>query len=236
MACSLILTANAGVIMTVGDRQFLVDALHNEKMPGFSAVPPNVLPAVWRRFQSCAPTAVITTHAHPDHVSTALWNEARLRWPASFFISPGAPLEGTIVLNDPRQRIFLAGAALDAVRLPHQGSGFEPIVNYGFFFEIDGFNVLIPGDCSVSALDMLSELIAGRHVDVALLNFPWITLSGPRDFVLNSIAPSHLVLFHLPFREDDSEGYRPAAFKEANVISSVAVRLLSEPFQEVVVE
>jgi hypothetical protein len=233
--CSLALTANAGVILTIGDIVLMIDALHGEKMPGFSTVPPDVLSRVWNKFLIRTPTVILATHVHPDHVSAALWDEARLRWPACFFLSPGCPLKGTIVLKEPWHHITCMGINIDTMRLPHEGSAYDTVVNYGYFLDVGGFTVLIPGDCAIDATPKISELIAGRHVDLALLNFPWVTLSEPRAFVQETIAPSHLALFHLPFIEDDSEGYRPAAFMAAKELSGVDVWVLSEPFQEVVI-
>jgi hypothetical protein len=120
------------------------------------------------------------------------------------------------------------------MRLPHDGAKYRTIYQYGYFLDIAGFTVLHAGDCAVMETGALSELVGGRHVDLALLNFPWIVLSGPRAFVRDRLAPSHTAAFHVPFEEDDSEGYRKAAFRAAERLRPMDVRVLSEPLQEIV--
>lgn len=235
MTCSLTLTANAGVILSVGNKEILIDALHNKKVRSFSTVPRDIIAAVRNRYAVCSPSMFLATHIHADHISAELWDDARRRWPECVFISPAPPLDGTIVLKPPHQSFAVDGIKVNAVRLMHEGIDFESVVNFGYFLEIDGFTVLIPGDCALKATKELTELIAGRRVDLALLNFPWITLSKPRKFVLETIAPSHIVMFHLPFENDDLMGYQAAAVKAAQNLPPLDVRLLSKPFEELVI-
>ncbi|SHH72933.1 Metallo-beta-lactamase superfamily protein [Sporobacter termitidis DSM 10068] len=236
MKCKITLTANAGVIVSAGGKELVIDALHCDKVPVFSAVPPEVLDAVWDRYRDKPPDLVLATHAHYDHVSPALWRKARRRWPSSVFIAPVGYLGGTVVLAGQRQTVSLPGITVDAMRLPHDGAKYKLLYHYGYFIDIGGFTVLVPGDCAAAASDMLLELTAGRRTDLALLNFPWITRAGPRAFVRDVLTPVHTAAFHLPFAQDDSRGWRPAAFKAAAGLSPLDVRVLSEPLQEITID
>jgi L-ascorbate metabolism protein UlaG (beta-lactamase superfamily) len=235
MDCVLTLTANAGVIVEIGKTRILIDALHNEKIPGFSAVTPEILSAIGEKFRICEPTAVIATHAHPDHASADLWNKARCRWPNTRFISPGFPLIGTDELSVERQQLQLESGTIDAVRLPHEADAKMETKHYGYLLELDGCGILVPGDCSIDAASQLHAFVGGRQVDIALLNFSWITLPKARAIIEEQFYFGHLVLYHLPFLEDDVDGFRDAAFKAVESMSAQNSRILSEPFQTIVI-
>lgn len=232
MKCEVTLTANAGVIIAIDGKEILIDALHNEKTPRFSTLSSEMLEAVWSRFSQRVPLAVFATHLHQDHFSRSLWNEAHTRWPETSFVSPKADLESTIMLKDLKESFALDEVHVDAMLLPHEGKEYKSVVNYGYIIEIKGFTILILGDCALEATDKILELINGRSIDLALLNFPWITLTKPRAFIQNILAPKHLGLIHLPFPQDDRGGYLPAAKKSAKSLFPMDVHVLCEPMQK----
>ena len=120
---------------------------------------------------------------------------------------------------------------MDFMRLTHEGAQYREVPHYGCILEYDGFRVLIAGDCAV-ADPQLRDFIGNRPIDLALLNFPWVTLRKGRHFIEQAIRPEHLVVYHLPFSHDDRWGYRDAAVKSAGQLQGVPdVRLLLEPFQ-----
>ncbi|WP_300764260.1 hypothetical protein [uncultured Oscillibacter sp.] len=54
-------------------------------------------------------------------------------------------------------------------------------------------------------------------------------MEEPRD--LGRCAARHLLLCHLPFAEDDTNGYLDAAFRAARIIDLPDIRLLTRPLQ-----
>lgn len=233
MQCEVTLTANAGVMLAVGGKHILIDALHDEKIQGFSTLSADTLSAVWTKFEVRGPDVVTATHLHPDHASKSLWNEARLRWPGSTFISPTVRLDGSVTLEMPKENVTLEDIKIDAMLLPHEGEEYASVVNYGYFMEVKGFTILVLGDCAVSATDKILELIGPRQVDLAILNFPWVTLTRPRAFVQNVLAPKHLVLVHLPFPQDDRGGYLDATRKAMKSLLPMDAHTLSEPMEKI---
>ena len=82
--------------------------------------------------------------------------------------------------------------------------------HYGLLLQEDDFTVLVPGDCAVGNA-ALQNLTRGKHIDVALMNFPWVALRKGRDYIREELDWSHLLVYHLPFAADDAGGYRRAA-------------------------
>ena len=98
------------------------------------------------------------------------------------------------------------------LKLPHDGHQFKDCAHYGLRILLFGRSILIPADCSVGSC-ALEEMLNGCPVDVAFLNFPWISLKKGREFLADVINPKQVVVYHLPFAEDDRNRYRESAEK-----------------------
>ena len=81
----------------------------------------------------------------------------------------------------------------------------------------------------------LARAVGDTRIDLAILDFPWITLRGGRAFLESHIRPTHIVAYHLPFAEDDGNGYRLAAAKAAQRMAG-DVRLLLEAMQTEIIK
>ena len=160
-----------------------------------------------------------------------LEREAMMRNPETAYLVSDEEFDRQLVLAGPSSHLTLEGLHMDFMRLTHEGAQYREVPHYGCILEYDGFRVLIAGDCAV-ADPQLRDFIGNRPIDLALLNFPWVTLRKGRHFIEQAIRPEHLVVYHLPFSHDDRWGYRDAAVKGAGQLQGVPdVRLLLEPFQ-----
>lgn len=228
--CAVTLTASSGVLLDFGGHGCAIDALHGKKTRSWSTVTPDMLPALWSAFGPEGPELVLATHGHPDHFSPVLWGEALRRWSGAVFISP----EGggrTIAPMGLTFRCRVGDMELEARRLTHEGREYADTPHWGYLISCLGVTVLHAGDCAVCAPE-LADWLDGRRPDIAVLDFPWLTLSRGRRFAEEVIRPEHLFLCHLPFAPDDTEGYRAAAMAAAAGETVIPdVRCLLEPFQ-----
>ena len=97
------------------------------------------------------------------------------------------------------------------------------------------FRILIAGDCEVAS-PALRDTLAGQAVNLAILDIPWLTLPQGRAFVREVIRPEHLLVYHLPFPEDDCFGYRKAAEWAVVKLPEVPdIRLLEAPLQSEII-
>lgn len=213
------LSANAGVSIQIGKHRIWVDALHEEKQPGFSAVTPELYQKILRSDLFCFPDYICVTHCHPDHYSAAMLNDAKKRWPNAQLCLPGN--EATVGTKD---------LTLEFIPLPHEGAQYADVLHYGILICAEGKHILIAGDCE-TASPVLAEAVGERQIDLAILNFPWVTLSKGRAFLTQRLKPKHILLCHLPFEEDDENGFRASAQRNAQLLKDLDVRLLSEPLQ-----
>lgn len=234
--CQVTLSANAGAAIELGGFRLWVDALHDEKVPGFSTVTRSLWAAVRAHPAFAAPDLLFFTHCHPDHFSQRLAREALELWPQANIVLPEDRFPGQALLSGRRERVRLPNLTLDFIRLTHEGPRYADKPHYGCILESRGFRVLLTGDCRLCAPELREFLEESGPVDLAILDFPWLTLPQGRNFIQSFIRPKTLLVCHLPFREDDIYGYRAAAVKSVPRLEGVDVRLLTEPLQQEALE
>ncbi len=215
---SVTLSANAGVCVGFGDTCIWVDALHRQKAPGFSALSDDLLAqmAAHPAFQN--PSAICYTHCHGDHFSRELTEQAARRWPQARILMPEP---GIHTLGDIR---------LSFLPLPHEGSRYASVPHCGLLLSGGGRNLLIAGDCATGS-DALSRALGDTPVHGAVFPFPWLTLKKGREMLKDRFSGAVLLFYHLPFAEDDENGYRAAARRARLQLPDRDIRLLTEPLQ-----
>lgn len=214
------LSANAGVSVQFGKHRIWVDALHEEKQSGFSAVSDELYQQVLESPAFAAPDHICVTHCHPDHYSERMLANAKKLW-------------GNVQLCFPQMEAYQVKngeLTLEFIPLPHEGAQYADVVHCGIIISAGEKNILIAGDCE-TASSALMDAVGERQVDLAILNFPWVTLSRGRAFLTQKLKPKHILLCHLPFEEDDVGGFRESAQRSARLLMDMDVRLLCEPLQ-----
>ncbi len=225
-------SANAGVALRLGSVRLWVDAVHENPVSGFSTLSPAFQGTVMNHPDFQKPNLIFFTHCHPDHFSRRLLEQAMERWPLAEVILPERQCARQLLLSQPRERLILPELSAQFIRLPHEGKEYAAMAHYGCLLDHEGFRILIPGDCAVASPVLREFLQETGPVDLALLNFPWITLSKGRRFIEEFIRPRHLAVYHLPFEQDDVYAYRRAALRAAEQVPAKDVRLFLNPLQQ----
>ncbi len=224
MGLQVLFGGNAGICICVNNRNIWVDAPFDWKQPGFSAMDAEaVLNGGFPR-----PDALLFTHCHPDHYSREWVLQAMEKYPNAQVCCP-EQLPGQNVLTGEDCVRDIAGLKIRFFRLPHEGAQYRDVSHYGILLELPQGNVLLPGDCAVAAPE-LTAAIRDRKIQLAILDFPWLTLQRGRQFV-EALGPKHTLLYHLPFAQDDENQYRKAAYRAAERTVLPDVRLLMDPWQ-----
>lgn len=220
------LTANAGIIIETGQKTVLIDALHEEDGV-YGGLNRDMQEKLWQRFELHQPDLYICTHKHPDHHSEDLVRQAKERWNKCVFLVPDH--SDSFTFNGD-------GFTLQAVRTPHDGKKLRNEPNHAFFLQIGSLSTLAPGDCSTRDAACLTELTHGKTVDLAVLNFPWITLNKARRFVDESLRPRSIAIVHLPHSGSDMERYCAAALAAAEKSACEKAVVLTKFLQDFVVD
>ncbi len=222
MEIKVTLTANAGIVVTTGPYCVWLDALHEQKQPGFSAVPTEILAKL------PAPTHICYTHCHGDHFSERLTRLAQTHYPNAKVYLPESRLQNQTLVTDQNRHFTDGVLSLEFIRLPHEGAQYAQVPHYGLVLSFNGKTVLATGDCA-TASPVLLDAIGERHVDIAVMDFPWLALPRGRR-ALENMDVGHILVCHLPFAQNDCNGYQEAARRSLSAMAG-DVRLLTEPLQ-----
>ncbi|MEF9864471.1 MAG: MBL fold metallo-hydrolase [Christensenellaceae bacterium] len=236
MKKTVTLIANAGILLQINGKKILVDALHNRYTQRFSSVDDALLE------QICIGNPpfdevdfLIFTHDHPDHYSKRHTAEFLKNNKHTRMISPIDDFEGikgVHVLKTTHRNYEYDGIKITCRKLLHDGEEYAEIVNYGFVLDIDGFCIAFFGDSTFDK-QSIAELIGGRHINAAIVNFPYITLRRGLECVKEAIKPDELVVFHLPFADKDAFSYVDASKRAAGKLTEIKTTLLLERMQTV---
>lgn len=225
------LSANAGVAIKIGGKRIWVDALHDRKAAGFSTVSRELFQELLEEEPFQTPDAICYTHCHLDHFSKDMTLEVMSRWPQAKVFLPEQRIPGQILVTDQQDRFVFGDVTLQFLRLPHEGAQYADTVHYGLLILSQEGNILVSGDCAVAS-PVLTQALRGIAVDVAILDFPWLTLSRGREFA-KQLQAKQIVLYHLPFSEDDLSGYRQSALRSVSRWEQGTAQLLWQPLQTV---
>ncbi len=202
------LIANAGVLVCKGGKKILVDPLHR-KCTRFSGVKESLIQDIIEGkgiFSHIDCLAI--THEHLDHYEPDLIADFIKNHPETAVILPvETDLDNVYTLNEDAHEFNIGEIHIECKKITHEGEEYADDINYGFLIEIQGENLLFLGDSAVLA-PQTKEWLQSKQIDTAFLNFPYVTLVGGKNTVKNSIRPKKIVVFHLPFLEDDTENYR----------------------------
>ena len=175
------LSVNAGLALNTEGLRLWVDAVHDEKVPEFSTLTPELQDRLFETEAFQNPDLICFTHCHPDHFSKALCQRTLERFPRAEAVLPEPFAEGQIRLSGGEQLLTVKGRILSFHRLTHEGPQFREVPHYGMLIEDEGETILILGDCAI-ADPGLREWVAGREIDTLIAPFPWITLPKGRGF------------------------------------------------------
>ena len=220
----LILTANAGFIAISGGRSVLIAALHDEMAPPFDTLSPELTELVFSILKSAPPLAVIATHRHPYHYSERLVSRALTLWPDCELLAPED-------FDAENSGLSLPELEVGAVKTKHDGEQFSGVEHMCCRVTLGGSTILAPGDTAPGDRESILPLASDRRIDAALLNFPWVTLCAPREFVQNTLRPRCAVIAHLPREADDAFCYRAAARYGAAQLRGMRAAVMDEPLQ-----
>ena len=167
------------------------------------------------------------THEHPDHFSPMYVTELihareihKVFLPSAASPSP----EFTLLCNhlhkksveteilDLQPGEFLPFELTPAIRgkiiaTRHMGPQYQDVINYCYLIDLNGFTLLFTGDGDFVG-EYYESALQGEEIDLVLVN-PLFYQHPQGQKLLNTLfTPKHLIVYHLPFPEDDTMGLR----------------------------
>jgi L-ascorbate metabolism protein UlaG (beta-lactamase superfamily) len=172
-------TANAGVLLTLDNREILLDGVCREVKP-YLATPPAEKEKLSRRW----PDVVAFTHAHEDHFDEA-YALAYSRATGREVVMGKCAVGQVTITPVPTRHMGRWGTTT-----PHQS------------FVIRGSqSVWFLGDSSPTELKKLADF---PKPDVLILPYPYVSTPASRKMV-EALLPCKIVLLHMPLPENDPD-------------------------------
>lgn len=225
----IMVVANAGVMIRVGNTVILADVLEDAGPYPFDQLPDSVLAqmnrgeSLWRNAQY-----LVFTHEHPDHFTPNLirqylsWNIVRR------LVLPNRPDRGNqALLAELKQSrapvwvlpdeigkrhtfVLQKDILLHTACTPHTGNMFENACCSLLLFSIMGRNILLLSDCD-DRNPQVYQWLREIQIDLAFMNpFFFASPSGQRC-LKQFIRPEKAVIYHVPEESIDKMKVRSVA-------------------------
>ena len=98
-------------------------------------------------------------------------------------------------------------SSIEAFRLTHAGKAYAAVEHYGFLITLGGRSLLFAGDGTAEP-EAYESILAGRPLDLAVLNPLFILLLAGRRLIQTVLKPRQILINHIPFADEDPEGLR----------------------------
>ena len=191
--------SNAGILLEIGSRNYLIDAFNTGEVPPYYATDPVLYHELMDAEDE---NYLVFTHAHPDHFNAVMTMEYLLHHPTTKVIGPEPVLEKLTICGIPRGRMIAAESlAMDpsreisAFKTLHIGAPYRHVVHYSYYISGEQ-SLLFVGDTTPIKENYKEFLAADPEISVLASNYAHIIGSGSR--MLDLLNPEHTVVLHLP--------------------------------------
>ncbi|SDY97122.1 MBL fold metallo-hydrolase [Tindallia californiensis] len=220
--------ANSGVLVEIGSKRILIDALTKSKIPMFKSTPEDI----YQQLLNQEPPYdqidfLLVTHQHSDHfdaerVLSFLRNSQKTKIIAPeeviFSLRKEAPdvsserLYGMNPALGQSETIYLEGLRIKGMAMRHEGETDTAILHLAYLMD-GGKKVMHLGDAAPEKENFDTFQLKEEVVDVLLANFPYAGIPKARQLVREYIAPKKMAVIHLPDPDKDRWGWRKATQK-----------------------
>lgn len=218
------LVANAGLLLEYKGTKLLLDGIYGTEGHPFS----NLSPELFQQMKDGAPPfddvdVLLFTHAHPDHFSPEMTLEyLRQRRVKGVF----APDTRTVaesglkaflqeekipsaLLSDETDRIgyrITPEITVRAFRTLHLDKQFEKVKHFCYLITFGEKTVLFTADIDYVTEDL--SRLNGLRLDAVFINPLFFSVLRQEKFFRGKLNTDRIVVYHVPFAEDDSMGMR----------------------------
>lgn len=238
MKAEITLSANAGVMIEYAGIKVLSDILHNDNVPVFSSVPKYICKSITDKGAFSGAELFLVSHDHPDHYSRPLASEYMKNNKNTVAAAPFRFAERQIVFSGVTGKFKTFNTMVEYFRTPHEKQRvYADVKHYSYIVNIAGAKFAFFNDMSIEP-EYMEQVLRGSCVDVAFINFPWITLKHGRKYLAEYLRAKNIVIYHLPIPVEDEYGYNAAEQKSLASLSlaETAVYTLNSPLMSIETE
>lgn len=218
---SITLIANAGVLVKYRGIKFLIDGLYNDNGHGFSNIPVKLLTKIINgkdEFKNI--NYIIFTHNHQDHFSAEYTMEYLKNNDITCIFMPSDGSNAIIELQNYLKDSYIdyrllkmsisdsycykvnEDISITIFNTCHMGEQYRSVENYCFLLSLGTKNILFTADADY-VLSYFESPLAGVDVDTVFVNPLFFNNKAGRNVIEQVIRPNKVVIYHIPFPEDE---------------------------------
>ncbi len=197
-----------------GGKKILLDAVYGRAPKGFSPIPQEKLEKL---LAGSAPfdgvTHVLVSHYHWDHYATDamkqfLESNHPVLWMIDTYGMPQKLPESADVrlLPPEKERVFSlelgGGDRVDAFVIAHSGREFREVSVACFSLHLGGKSILVLSDADFDPA-YISRMAGEQEFDAVFANPLFLDIPGGREILFRKLDSKKIVIYHLPYPEDD---------------------------------
>ena len=214
MNAQIFFSVNSGLYLYGSDTGILIDAIHAGYKEGYSDMPEKLLSDLYNgkgifRYAD----GLLFTHLHPDHYDS---DKAGRYIDNHHAISVYGPhcLQSNIQpirTSAWTGTLRIGNLEIVVMKSVHDGVSDRQTPHVSFLVKVGQERILIPGDADLMAEDgKIAKQLSSEQIDIMFGNYYQIFTERGQN-ALRIISPERLVIYHLPFPNDDRYEYNEQA-------------------------
>ncbi|MHC1720165.1 MAG: MBL fold metallo-hydrolase [Clostridiaceae bacterium] len=232
--------ANAGVLAEYGGIRFLIDGLQGEEESSFSKVADKTLKYMLAgegKFKNI--DYILFSHEHPDHFAPYyLMQYLKNNNVKRVFLPEN---DSNTIIGLP-QYMKESGIGCELIKLQkgewlqyklrehilvtvfgtlHMGPHYADIMNYCYLLNLGTKNILFTADADYLE-ENFTDALSGVDVDAVFVNPLFFNSKAGRNLIKNIIKPREVIIYHIPFAEDNTYSLRKIVLRDMEKFKSDA--------------
>ncbi len=207
--------ANEGVLISAGDDQVIIDALHKPYRPAYLPTPHEIeaqIIAAEKPFDNI--DFILVSHVHGDHFDAQtvttylrkqpgpiLFSSEQVKDSVSKYLVENSPVRARIstmrYVDGEKKSMTRDGVQVTIGKVAHGLARFNWVENLAHLIRINNHTLLHVGDPSFGRQDIERFLQGQGKIDVAILPSWFITEPEGREVIEKVIKPDDLIVVHV---------------------------------------
>lgn len=228
------LLANTGIIIERDEVKLLIDGLHKNISTTFSGISAEVFADLCEAKKNIYKNInyLIFTHLHEDHFSAEYTEKYLKSNKIDGFFAPEllkdkySSLNKVIEENSAEKYFFnlslgeqrkiklTTDLSLQIFSAVHAGKQYKDVENYCYLIDFAGRKLFIISDSDYDS-KYFSKMLENEDIEAVFINPLFLNNKRGREVITKSIKPKKLIVYHIPFADDDKYKMRKMVSRDA---------------------
>ena len=246
--------ANTGFLIESNRKKILIDGIHNKEVKPYESVDETILHNIVNGvppFDNL--DLLLFTHYHWDHFDPVITIKTLTNNPHLKLFSSKQTVDylktNSEYNNHIEQQLYFDEIKFKETKnytvneinfaatfLTHDGEEYKDVINYTYLINLDEGRIFHCGDAKPSTFNYEGIGFEKENIDIALVDFPYFSLTSGRKIVNEYIKPDKIIVMHLPTEQNDTYNWlktvRKVVDRYSNRLPEI-IKLCIEPNEDI---